>query len=303
MDPWLAGRWEVQAPGNTAIHGYALNRLYLPWCQLGPMVEASKATTPAALRAFYTSDLGEPFAPPGSSLSPDDLDRCRADYDLSDYAGEDCVMGIDVGLRLHVVIRQLPPHRDEQSTTPAEEADDRRLWSAGEVSTFEELEPLWERFHVRMTVIDAQPELHKAAEFARLHPDAVWLARYSAGVDGPRQEWGDDQRPNFYHVNRTMVLDELADRIWDGTLGLPRQARRLGGREKRGHGEYYRELLALQRTIDDDASDNPLGRWIKRGDDHYAHAEVYAMLAERLSEPPLPNFTIPLMPRINPWRI
>lgn len=48
------------------------------------------------------------FAEPGGGLSFDDLDRCRRDYTLEQYRGEACVIGLDPGRVLHVVIRECP---------------------------------------------------------------------------------------------------------------------------------------------------------------------------------------------------
>ena len=106
MDVRLEGEWRAEAPGNTDIRGYHLSRLYSPWANLAAMVRASAADTPAALQEFHNSDLGEVFAPPGGGLSLELLDRCRRDYGLDAYAGQPCDMGVDVGLKLHVVIRE-----------------------------------------------------------------------------------------------------------------------------------------------------------------------------------------------------
>ena len=285
LDPLQPGRWVAEAPGNAAIHGYHLNRLYSPWCDLRALAAASEATTPGALQTFYTSDLGEPYFPPGGALSLDDLDRCRDTYTLADYVGQDCVMGIDVGLVCHVVIREIPPHRLAGGQEPEPDAPGPRLWFAGTVS-FDHLDALWEQFHVRVAAIDAAPETHKAAEFAATHPGAVWLVRYETVPGRAEQEWREPDGPDFYRVTRTDILDATVDRFRQGRVRLPQQARRLGGQVKGGVGAYYREVTALHRTHEEDALGNWVARWVKRGDDHFAHAEAYALCAERLWEPP-----------------
>jgi len=94
------------------------------------MVEASRATTPTALQHFYNSDLGETFVPPGGRISIDVLDRCRRDYLMPDASQEPAWMGVDVGLKLHVVVRQT-----------LQEGMSRALF-IGEVDSFEELDRL-----------------------------------------------------------------------------------------------------------------------------------------------------------------
>ena len=167
-------RWVAEAPGNTAIHGYHLSRLYSPWLDLPPMIEASRATTPAALQEFYNSDLGEVFSPEGGGLTPDALDRCRDDYSFTDYAGQPCVMGVDVGLRLHVVVRELTleSRHDEFGRFVGRSARAPRLWHTAELRDFEELDALMARFHVEQCVIDALPETRGARSLRGAPPRA-----------------------------------------------------------------------------------------------------------------------------------
>ena len=279
LDPQTPGRWEAQAPGNTRIHGYHLSRLYSPWCDLPALIEASEAETPRALQEFHNSDLGETFAPPGGGLSLDDLDRCRADYRLDEYAEQPCVMGVDVGLKLHVVIREYHG-RPEREARPALRP---RLWYADTVDTFADLEPLLERFHVEGTVIDYLPETHKVAEFCAGRPRVrvAWYTRTDLGMEWVQAE---DHRPAGFRLNRLEAIEQTLRRFHDGLALLPVDARALGGRVKAGWGEYYRELLAPRRTFEQTADGNWETRWLDHGrPDHYAHAEVYCLYAEEVA--------------------
>jgi len=276
MDVLANGRWIAQAPGNEAIHGYYLNRLYSPWAKIAEMTEASRATTPFAVQEFQNSDLGETFVPPGGGISVDVIDRCRREYALGDYAGQPCDMGIDVGLRYHVVIRQrlTDGERGENAKVP------RRLWFAGDVA-YGELDDLVRRFNARSIVIDAHPELYAAGEFVKRHSPRAWLAQYDRQLPGHDRSRGQNGEPNRYHINRTQALDEMFQQFKDEAVELPRDnARALGGRSKHGLGDYYRQLIVPKRTLEPDGNGNLRARWVDAGrDDHYAHAELYAMLA------------------------
>lgn len=272
LDLQARGRWIAQAPGNSRVHGYHLSRLYSPWANLGDMIAASEETGVASVQEFLNSDLGEPFSPPGGGLSLDTIDRCRGDYALADYAGQPCVAGVDVGLVLHVIIRERRPSGDEGTHRA-------RLRFAGELHHWEELAPLLARFNVDRCVIDAQPEVHKAREFATSWSGNVWLAQYTRREPGHEIAAG---RPSIFHVNRTDVFDEMVGRFCSQLVELPAEARTLGGRLKDGYGSYYRQLLAPQRVLEQDANGNWVGRWRDNGKaDHFAHSEVYALLAAR----------------------
>lgn len=313
IDTSRPGRWIPQAPGNV-IHGYHLNRLYSPWVNLHQMIEASEASGLHGIREFNNSDLGEVFAEPGGGLSIDDLDRCRGDYTAGDYIGEACVMGVDIGRVLHVVIRECPQPRRTPSPTyrmhqpipqryidadtrepppgiaqsyglrpppPADEAPGSelgRLVFAAEVPTFEDLDGLMKRYNVRHCVVDSQPEMHKASEFAKQHRGQVSLARY--GREQPGTETQRYPDVTIIAANRTEVIDEMVARFRQGNATLPADARELGGKVKQGLGEYHREMLAMTRVTEPDSRDNWVAHWVNgRRDDHYAHAEVYVLLA------------------------
>lgn len=278
MDVLANGRWVAQAPGNERIHGYFLNRLYSPWAKISEMIEASQATTPYAVQQFQNSDLGETFMPPGGGISADVIDRCRRTYSLNDYAGQPCDMGIDVGIRCHVVIRQ--HQTDEQRTRVLPLAP--RLWFVGDVG-FDELDPLVRRFNVERVVIDALPDIHSASAFALRHKQRAWLAQYDRHEPGHEAARGRSGEPNRYHINRTQALDEMFERFKDEAVELPSEARTLGGQMKDHLGAYYQQLLVPKRTLEPDGNGNWQARWVDAGrDDHYAHAELYAMFAGKI---------------------
>ena len=177
-------------------------------------------------------------------------------------------MGVDVGIKLHVVIRR---HLKENRT---------RALFIGEVDTFEELGELMTLYDVRRCVVDALPDVHKAREFARAWPRKVWLAYY--GRQDADHHWvkGTGSDVATVHINRVQALDEVFEIFRQGKAELPSDARHLGGRVQHGFGEYYREMMALKRTLEENAQGNWVSRYVAEGKaDHYAHAEVYCMLA------------------------
>ena len=287
MDTTTVGRWVAEAPGNDRLHGYHLNRLYSPWLDLPAMIEESYGTTASEIQEFQNSHLGEVFVPEGGGLTPDVLDRCRDDYGVEEYAGQPCDMGVDVGRKLHVVIREhgFESVRIEGGVGRRRKAGAPRLWWTREVEGFEALHDLMQRFHMQVCIVDVQPELHAARQFADRYPRKVWLASYNRHESGIDVRHGGWKSPATVHVQRTEAIDATFARFWDRIAVLPRDARRLVERPRRDLGEYYRQLLALQRALEQDAQGNWVARWTETGRaDHFAHAEVYCRLADAVAE-------------------
>jgi len=179
-------------------------------------------------------------------------------------------MGVDVGIKLHVAIRQ---HLGEDRT---------HALFIREVDSFEDLAELITRYDVRRCVIDALPDLHKAREFARVRRQKVWLAYYDRQDSDHHWVKGKGSDVAIVHINRVQALGEMFDLFHKSKAELPSDARYLGGRVERGIGEYYREMMALRRTLVENAQGNWVSRYVSEGRaDHYAHAEVYCMLAGR----------------------
>lgn len=268
LDLWVPGRWEAAAPGNDRVHGYHLNRLYSPLANVAQMVLESEETTPIAQQEFQNSVLGETFVPPGGRLTLDVIDRCRRDYVMPASSLADTYMGVDVGTRMHVVIRE----------RVSEEPLRTRAVFIGEVTTPEELLVLAARYNVQGAVIDAQPEQRLAIEFARSGPFTGAIASYSRYEPGHERAW--ENGVCVEKLNRTQALEELFYAFQQGDMELPADARRAGGRVRDGIGEYYREMMALSRVLEQNAAGNWISKYVDSGKpDHFAHAELYCMRA------------------------
>ncbi len=228
------------------------------------LITSSRSTELTDLQQFFNSDLGLPYVPPGGCLTVQDLDACcRPGLGLSS-TGTNCDMGVEVGQQLHMVIRQ----RGENS-------QQRPLLAALVLRSFEELNPLMRQYDVASCVIDAQPEQHKALEFARKHRREVRLSWY----DRTKGEHHWEQEGEVY-ANRTHALDETFTRSREGEDLLPENGRELVPPIEGGHGEYYRQLMAPIRVIREGPDGNPTSKYDSRGKpDHFAHAEAYCTLA------------------------
>jgi len=255
LDPWREGRWTPHRPGESDIRGYQLNRLALPNPPLHDMRLALDGKIPTSKETFHRQDLGQPFTSPESRLTPDILDSCVESW-LPQAPLRTNVMGIDVGRKLHVVIRGRLQER-------------WYLLEAFTADSFEEIEPCFRCYNINCCVVDALPETREAKRFQEAHVGIVWLAQYVQ--QGLEPEWSHHEW--LVKAPRTLILDETLRRFRDGTYILPSDVRTIED------GEYFRQLQAPVRTIELDKWGHPVATYRCRQPDDFAHAEVYATLA------------------------
>jgi hypothetical protein len=255
LDPWQEGRWVFRQPAASEIRGYQLNRLTLPDPPLHDMKLALDGKVPTGKETFYRQDLGQPFTSPESRLTPDILDSCiepwRPQLLLKMY-----VMGIDVGSKLHVVIRGRFKGK-------------WYLFEAFTANSFEELDPCFTCYNIACCVVDAFPETREARRFQEAHYGTVWLAQYTQ--QGLEPEWSYDSW--LVRAPRTPILDEMLHQFREHVYVLPTDIRAIED------GQYFRQLQAPVRTTELDGWGHPVAIYRHREPDDFAHAEVYATLA------------------------
>ncbi len=254
LDPWREGRWVSHRPDELEVRGYQINRLILPDPPLRDMKLALDGKIPTSKEIFYRQDLGQPFTSPESRLTPEILDSCVKHWQPQLLRMN--VMGIDVGSKLHVVVRG--------------RLEDRwYLFEAFTVDSFEEIEGCFEFYHIQCCVVDALPETREARRFQKAHHGKVWLAQYTQR--GLEADWIWDD--GLVRAPRTLIMDETLRRFREGAYVLPPAVRALAD------GEYFRHLQAPVRTIELDAWGQQFAVYRHRQPDDFAHAEVYSTLA------------------------
>lgn len=259
------GEWVAQVPGQSLV-GFHMNKLFSPHVDLADLIANLQTTDETKRKEAYNQDWGLPYKPKGGGLDDETLDACKRPYALAAIGGERCVMGVDVGKILNVVIRG-PQHP---------ETGERPLRYAGEVPSFDDLAHLIRRYRVKCCVIDANPETRKVREFqANQKPGLVWVCYYSLGHQGMKTEeplnWNDDD--GRVDADRTRMMDETVSRFTEQANTIPANA-------KTGIPNYYDQLKAPVRlTLARGGDGVQVARYVETGADHYAHAEVYACIA------------------------
>jgi len=234
--------------------------------------EMGAQTKPAALLAewcqtdfpgeFYNSELGLPYLPAEGGLSEQDLLELVGPYGMT-ARGKGCVMGVDQGNGLHVVVKE--PHESGLVFTVRVHHEPRTD------PTFSHLDHFMAAFDVRAVVIDGLPNTHAARAFAQRFPGRVWLSYY--GNSKGRVNWSRDPTGTpVVNVNRTEQLDAWRDAHKLKKRRIPRVEDQMT--------EFVRQMTNILRSTEEDpVTGQKTARWIKRGPDHFAHADSYAEVA------------------------
>ena len=269
LDPEI-GDWVPRHPGRP-IRGYHVSKF------LSPVVSEQDRsqglyTRPAALlklyretsfpSEFYNSELGLPYLGAEDGLSENDLLACAGKWGMPP-TGKGCVMGVDQGNGLHIVIKE--PHGDILLTVRVHHEPQTN-------PLFSHLDQFMETYDVRYCVIDALPNTHAARAFNKRFSGRVWCAYYGGNQKGTAAWDFDKENTRIVTVNRTEALDAWRDLYKLHKRRIPRVEDEVA--------EYVRQMTNVLRKIEEDPqTGQKKAVWIQRGPDHYAHADSYAEIA------------------------
>lgn len=269
LDP-ARGAWVAKYPGRPR-RGYHVGK-FASVVLSEREREMGAHTKPAALLAewretkfpaeFFNSELGLPYLAAEGGLTEQDLLQLVGPYGMT-ARGKGCVMGVDQGNGLHVVVKE--PHESGLVFTVRVHNEPRTD------PTFTHLDHFMAAFDVRAVVIDGLPNTHAARAFANRWPGRVWLSYY--GNSKGRANWGrDPEGTPIVNVNRTEALDSWRDAYKLGRRRIPRVEDEMT--------DFVRQMTNILRSTEEDpVTGQKTARWVKRGPDHYAHADSYAEVA------------------------
>ncbi len=256
LDP-AAGLWVADHPGRD-IAGFHLSQLYSQIVQRGRPVQAAildEFRTTRCMADFWNSRVGFPYEDRSASLTREALNACDGDYAFA-ASGAACTMGVDQGDAIHAVV-------SERQHGP------RRVVWAGVLDDFAGLDTLMRNYDVRVCVIDGLPNAHSAREFAARFRGRVFLCYYQSGTRGDAR-WND--AAGTVTVDRTESLDASAAAYLRREVRLPRHPLI--------EDVFKPQLCNAARRPLRDAQGEIMGyEWVRRGPDHFRHADNYDHLA------------------------
>ena len=262
LDRHAQGRW---TPGERSdVSGYAISKLFAGSVKIRELLERFEAglTNDVKLQRFYNGDLGQAYTATGSRIRHEDLDACVQDYGLEDQDPGPCVIGIDVGTELHVIIaRVLPGGRS-------------RAVFIGTAREAEDIVDLCKRYNVKAGCVDAMPE-------GRLSRALCSKVRGMFRVFyGDVKRSTVDSKNRIATVDRTVSLDEVKEMILTQALELPRNSRGLDPVSKEGVSDFYYHIGNSTRVYDEDKA---AYRWTEGSlPDHFLHSLNYTLLARKI---------------------
>ena len=255
------GFWVAQYPSRSQdLVGWWISQLNSVYVDPGKVLKAFREPPNRNLAEFYNSKLGLAYISADNRLAVQDVYSCCGQEAMSMNHKGPCAMGVDVGSLLNVVVGFKPKEKVLQ------------IIYIARVSSFNDVHDIAQRFNVRYAVIDMEPELRKAREFAQAEHYPVFLCDYQDHVvTGP--VWDEEKR--VVKVNRTDICDATHDLVSSsGFLVLPRRSEELD--------LFAKQVCNAAKVLQEDQETGSREyRYRKLGEDHYRHALNYFYLATR----------------------
>jgi len=245
----LAGRWVPRFPERKDVRGYHVTQLISPL--ISPAAIMAKYRNAVSRSEFMRKVIGIPYVESDDRLTLDQVYACCGNEGLQSSSDSPCVMGVDVGRVLHVVLMR----------------DNRVVW-LGEVPAFDDLHRFMDRYSITACVVDALPETRMVEAFKARYPRRVFSNYYQDGLKAMNQ-WDSDKC--ISKSQRTILHDMVAHKVREGHIGFPRREL---------CQEFATMLCNLIRVLEEDEETGDR-KFVYRkvGADHYRHALGYAMLA------------------------
>jgi hypothetical protein len=266
-DRCVDGEWEAQEPEITARRGYLIPPLAFSYISLQKLAVTAVSDDPDEITEFYRSDLGLPYEPGGSKITMQMLAALSADLpggELPRFAEwRQTTMGVDVGSRLHYRV-----------SSGIVGKTGRYVRAMGSVTTWDELQTIFEFYGVRRCVVDALPEVHSSQEWANRTPMKKKV--YRAFYAGPNammkgQSVVVDDNTMTLQINRTSAMDGVFATVASGSEFWPRAIH--------DNDEVIQHLTAPVRVVTLDSRGQERATWIHTQPDHLFHASLYDRIA------------------------
>jgi hypothetical protein len=279
------GRWIPQVDDfDPERRGFYINQLSS--CVKTPdkiaITAVEAETNPAAEQELWNSIAGLPHVVAGAQIEDHHIDACRTtERRMTDpVPGYKLrTMGVDVGKWLHYEIDGWAIPKMGPDINMIAKAE---VLQVGRVKRFDELATLFREFNVNFMVIDKQPEERMVYELCCQFWGRIKRCHYARGMGAKKMTVATADDEHLVSVSRTFWLDTSLGRIRSGRMRFPRDLPE----------EYCKHVKNLIKKYEEDSGGDDVSKYIKRGDDHYAHARNYCEMALPLAASMVTNQNI-----------
>lgn len=263
------GRWINEQ--QSYISGRHINQIFSSRKPLRSITEQfnEALTNEVKMQRFYNGTLGLPYIGRGAQITDEIINECIKDYMLPQKCEYPCLIGIDVGKKLHTIICRLINNTGQYQM---------QLVFAGELHfevtkdkiDISELIDLHKRFNIKAGIIDSRPEARLSKMISQNFPK-IWRCDYLN--ENPKDQL--DIVNKIYKTDRTSSMDGIKEQMTLCNIILPKDINRIDG--------FREQLKAPIRVFEEKEGTN--GKWVWREGhkaDHYYHALNYANIAKKL---------------------
>lgn len=268
-EPARVGEYIGWVPRNDQnkedMRGYHLTQLFSTVEPLSDIMELWESGRDRD--EFYNSKLGMPYAGDKMPLTQEILRHCYGDsYPLSairENPSELIFMGVDQGIELNIVITKLLANGKRKVI-----GLERPRFTPGN-DPFERLAELIKRLKPTCCVIDGNPNAVPARDLAFTFK-SVYVCHYTEAAKR-EVRWNKDTR--IVTAHRTISLDNMVDDWLARRYVVP-----VGNPEV--ESVFFKQLSRIAKVLNtNDDTGVSKYKYIKTGDDHYAHACNYEQMA------------------------
>jgi len=263
LDRFQMGEW-IAHNRKANISGYHINKLFSTNVSIFEVLQRFEEglKDESKLQRFYNGDLGVSYTASGSKINYDILNQCKGDYNMQDSSKNSCIIGIDVGDKLHTIIGEFNP-------------DGRiKLIYINELHDYDDIKELYSRFNIKFGCVDALPETRLSKRLCTLK------GMFRVFYGGKIKKETIDIKNRILTVDRTSSLDGVKESFLTQSILLPQNADRILPLNKDGVSEFYFEMCNATRIYDDK---NKVYKWVEGSlPDHYMHAMNYMLISKKL---------------------
>lgn len=258
LERFKDGEWVSEETNDVS--GYHVNKLFSGAVEIRELLKNFNdgLANDRKMQRFYNADLGLPFTSEGSKISDEMLDKCVRDYSLKESSKNPCIMGIDVGSVLSIVIGEV--------------SDKIRIIAIKELQSKQDILDLFRQYNIILSIIDSRPEARLSRSLTASLKQ-MWMVDYL--TESARDTF--DLTHKIYKTDRTTSLDGVKEAIVLEQIELPKNAKSIKG--------FYSQMTAATRIWQENSTITKEGRYVwvegsKRDDWH--HSMNYLMIAKKI---------------------